>query len=58
MTPDFWHPTGVDDTVERLGGLLACGQHADVVDHDQVAAADAGLPGRAGGRGPGHPGPG
>ena len=28
---------GIDDPVERFGGVLAGGQHADVVDHDQVA---------------------
>jgi site-specific DNA recombinase len=33
---------GVGDAVERLGGVLPGGQHADVVDHDQVAAADPG----------------
>jgi site-specific DNA recombinase len=33
---------GVGDPVERLGGVLPGGQHADVVDHDQVAAADPG----------------
>jgi hypothetical protein len=33
---------GVDDPVERFGGVLAGGQAADVVDDDEVAAADAG----------------
>src|SRR5215475_12086093 len=42
---------GVDDAVERLGGVLAGGQHADVVNDDQVGAADPGD--RAGDRGVG-----
>ena len=33
---------GVDDPVEGFGGGLAGGQHADVVDHDQVGAGDLG----------------
>jgi hypothetical protein len=33
---------GVDDAVVRLGGVLAGGEHADVVDHDQVESADSG----------------
>jgi site-specific DNA recombinase len=33
---------GVDHAVEGLGGVLACGQHSDVVDDDEVAAADLG----------------
>jgi hypothetical protein len=31
---------GVGDAVKRLFGVLPGRQHADVVDHDQVAAAD------------------
>jgi hypothetical protein len=33
---------GVDDPVEGFGGGLAGGQHADVVDHDQICAGDLG----------------
>src|SRR5207247_4834176 len=33
---------GIDDAVEGLGGVLAGWQHADVIDGDQVAAADPG----------------
>ena len=33
---------GVGDAVERFGGVLPGGQHPDVVDDDQVAAADPG----------------
>jgi O-antigen/teichoic acid export membrane protein len=33
---------GVSDAVEHLSGVLPGGQHADVVDHDGVAAADPG----------------
>ena len=33
---------GVGDPVERLGGVLPGGQHADVVHNDEVAAADPG----------------
>jgi hypothetical protein len=32
---------GVDDPVEGFGGVLAGGKLADVIDHDQLAAADA-----------------
>lgn len=40
---------GVDDAVERLGGVRADGQQADVVDDDKVRAAD---PGDGAGGGP------
>jgi hypothetical protein len=33
---------GVDDAVERLGGVFPDGQQADVVDDDEVRAADPG----------------
>ncbi|MDX3568412.1 hypothetical protein PV648_03585 [Streptomyces sp. ID05-47C] len=33
---------GVDDAVERLGGVFPHGQQADVVDDDEVRAADPG----------------
>ena len=33
---------GVNQAVERLGGVLARGQNADVVDDDQVGTTDAG----------------
>jgi hypothetical protein len=33
---------GVGDAVERLGGVLPGREHADVVDDDEVAAADPG----------------
>ena len=33
---------GVDEAVERFGGVLAGGQLADVVNDDEVASADAG----------------
>jgi site-specific DNA recombinase len=33
---------GVDDAVERFGGGLAGGEHADVVDDDQVGSGDFG----------------
>ena len=33
---------GVDDAVEGFGGVLAGGELADVVDHDELGAADAG----------------
>jgi hypothetical protein len=33
---------GVGDAVERLGCILPGRQHADVVDDDEVAAADPG----------------
>src|SRR6202040_790746 len=33
---------GVGDAVERLGGVLPGREHADVIDHDEVAAADPG----------------
>ena len=33
---------GVGDAVERLGGVLSGGEHADVIDDDEVAAADPG----------------
>ena len=31
---------GVDESVEPFGGVVADGQHADVVDHDQVDAGE------------------
>jgi Phage integrase, N-terminal SAM-like domain len=34
---------GVGDAVERLGGVLPGREHADVIDDDEVAAADPGL---------------
>ena len=33
---------GINNPVERFGGVLAGGQHADVIHTDQVAAADPG----------------
>jgi hypothetical protein len=33
---------GVHDAVERFGGVLTGGQHPDVIDRDEVAAADPG----------------
>ena len=45
---------GVGDAVERLGGVLPGGQHADVVDDDEAGAAD---PGDGPGDGPVGPGP-
>ena len=32
---------GVDEPIEPFGGVLADGQHADVIDNDQVDAGDA-----------------
>src|SRR5215468_321267 len=31
---------GAGDAIERFGGVLPGGQHADVVDHDEAAVAD------------------
>ena len=33
---------GVDDAVERLAGGLPGGQHADVIDHDELGSGDPG----------------
>jgi hypothetical protein len=29
---------GLDDSVERFGGVLTGWEHADVIDHDEVGA--------------------
>jgi hypothetical protein len=46
---------GVDQSVERFGGVLACGQHADVVDDGEVHTA---YPGDRAGHGAVDLGPG